>query len=89
MSEMPHGDQPILNWANVGIGFSFLVLDAVISGVFGLNIGPSLLVAGIRCVVQLAVVATILQKIFDADNIFAVAGITRAFQFPYTFYLLC
>lgn len=79
MSDLPsHSpvDQPILNWGNVGIGFSFLLFDSIISSAFGLNIGPALITAGIRCVVQLALVATVLQKIFDADNLWAVGAIT-------------
>ena len=31
--------------------------------------------AAVRCVVQLALVATLLQKVFEADNAWAVGGI--------------
>lgn len=64
-----------LGWNNVALAFSFILLDATISAVFGLAIGGSLLTAAIRCIVQLAVVASLLQKVFETDNPWAVAGI--------------
>ena len=64
-----------LTWVNVGLAFSFIVLDAVLSSTFGLRVGGSLVTAAVRCVIQLAVVGTLLQKVFETDNPWAVAGI--------------
>lgn len=73
-----------LSWGNVGLAFSFIVFDAVISRVYGLGVGSSLTTAALRCVLQLSVVAIILQKIFETNNPWAVAGIAcepRMFEF--------
>lgn len=64
-----------LTYANVGLAFSFIVFDAVVSFFFGLGVGGSLVTAAVRCVVQLAIVATLLQKVFEARNPWAVAAI--------------
>jgi ABC-type iron transport system FetAB permease component len=64
-----------LTWFNVLLGFSFIAFDALVSATFGLGVGSSLVTAACRCVLQLAVVATLLQKVFEADNPWAVAGI--------------
>ena len=63
-----------LNWGNVGLAFSFILLDGVLSTTFGLGVGSSLVTAAVRCVVQLSVVALILQKVFETNNPWAVAG---------------
>lgn len=64
-----------LSWANVGLAFSFILFNAIVSGSFGLGVGGSLLTATVRCVLQLAVMGTLLQKVFETDNPWAVAGI--------------
>jgi ABC-type iron transport system FetAB permease component len=64
-----------LTWSNVGLGFLFIVFDSVLSGVLGLGIGRSLIVAALRCVLQLSIMSLILGKVFACQNIFAVAGI--------------
>ena len=64
-----------LTWSNVGFGFSFVVFDAVISRAFGLGVGVPLLTAAVRCVVQLAIMALVLQEIFEAENPWGVAGL--------------
>ncbi|KAI1796883.1 UPF0014-domain-containing protein [Ganoderma leucocontextum] len=63
-----------LSWGNVSLAFSFILLDGVLSTAFGLGVGSGLLTAAIRCVVQLSVVALILQKVFETNNPLAVAG---------------
>ena len=57
-----------LTYGNVGLAFSFILFDAFISFFFGLGVGGSLITAAVRCVLQLAVVATLLQKVFEANN---------------------
>ncbi|KAG7100146.1 hypothetical protein E1B28_001925 [Marasmius oreades] len=64
-----------LSWINVAFAFSFILVNAFLSTVFRLDIGFSLITAAIRCIVQLALVGTILQKVFEADNPWAVAAI--------------
>ncbi len=70
---MNSGDN--LTWYNVGLAFSFIALNAVISKIFHLGIGVSLVTAAVRCMVQLALVATLLQSVFETDNPWAVAAI--------------
>ncbi|KAF9260214.1 hypothetical protein L218DRAFT_932813 [Marasmius fiardii PR-910] len=64
-----------LSWANVALAFTFILFNAFLSTVLQLDIGGSLITAAVRCVVQLALVGTILQKVFEADNPWAVAAI--------------
>ncbi|KIJ51494.1 hypothetical protein M422DRAFT_203724 [Sphaerobolus stellatus SS14] len=64
-----------LSWGSVAVAFAFIILDAVLSVVFRLKIGSSLIIAATRCVVQLGLVALLLQSIFDTNNPFAVGGI--------------
>ena len=64
-----------LNWSNVGLGFTFVAFDAMVSHSLGLGIGSALVTAAIRCVVQLALMALVLQNIFDAKNPYGVAGL--------------
>ncbi|KAK0466192.1 uncharacterized protein EV420DRAFT_815476 [Desarmillaria tabescens] len=70
---MNSGDN--LTWYNVGLAFSFILLNAAISKVFNLKIGVSLVTAAVRCILQLAFVATLLQSVFETDNPWAVAAI--------------
>lgn len=67
-----------LEWSNVGLGFAFIAFNAFVSHTLDLGVGRSLLAAAVRCIVQLAVVALILQKVFASNNLWAVAGITGA-----------
>lgn len=71
----PPTDSTHLNWGNVGLGFSFIIFNALISTSLQLGVGSSLLSAAIRCVVQLGLVALVLQKVFETNNIWAVASI--------------
>ena len=68
---------PVVNlgWSHVGFGLAFVAFDAIISQALQLHLGASLVVASLRCVVQLTLVATILQHVFAAKNIWAVVGI--------------
>jgi len=50
------------------ISLAFVVFDIGVSSVFRLGIGVSLLIAGLRCVGQLALVATILHEVFETKN---------------------
>jgi ABC-type iron transport system FetAB permease component len=65
-----------LTWINVGISLTFVLFDIGVSRVFRLGIGLSLLVAGLRCVGQLALVATVLHEVFETTN-------------PWLIFLLC
>lgn len=68
-----------LTFNNIGLAFSFILFDALVSTTLGLGVGSSLVTASVRCVVQLSLVALILQKVFEANNPWAVAGIACAF----------
>lgn len=79
MDADPGGPTSPLTWGNVGLAFSFILFDAVVSFVAGLGVGSSLVTAAVRCVLQLSVVALVLQKVFETNNPFAVAGIACEF----------
>jgi ABC-type iron transport system FetAB permease component len=71
----PDTDGTDLTWTNVAIGLAFIIFDVGISTVLRLGVGISLLVAALRCIGQLAVVATVLQSVFEHKNPWSVTGI--------------
>jgi len=71
-----------LSWLNVGIGLLFIIFDAVLSFALNLGIGGSLLVAAVRCVLQLTVMGLILDKVFASNNVWGVVGIARELLDP-------
>jgi ABC-type iron transport system FetAB permease component len=79
------GDFPAtseLTWINVVISLTFVLFDIGVSTVFRLGIGLSLLIAGLRCVGQLALVATVLNEVFETKNPWLVFLICCAFVLP-------
>ncbi len=68
-------DSTNLTWTNVAVGLTFILFDVGVSTVLRLGIGISLLVAALRCIGQLALVATVLQRVFEHKNPWSVAGI--------------
>ena len=76
----PEGNFPMasseLTWVNVAISLTFVLFDIGVSRVFSLGIGLSLLIAGLRCVGQLALVATVLHEVFETKN-------------PWVIFLIC
>lgn len=64
-----------LSWTNVGLAFTFIVFDAVASKVFHLGLGNSIVTAAVRCIVQLVLIAFILQKVFESNDPWAAAAI--------------
>ena len=68
-----------LSWENVGLAFAFILFDALVYQTFSLGVGSSLVTAAVRCVAQLSLVALILQKVFETNNPWAVAGIASMF----------
>ena len=70
-------ESPTLTWTNVLIGLLFIVFDALLSLVLGLGVGGSLMVAALRCIVQLSIMGLVLDKVFASQNPWGVAGIAR------------
>ena len=68
-----------LTWINVVISLAFVLFDIGVSTVFRLGIGLSLLIAGLRCVGQLALVATVLHEVFETKNPWLVSLICCSF----------
>lgn len=75
-------DKTELQWINVAIGLSFILFDIGVSTVFRLGLSTSLFIAAVRCTGQLAVVATLLQKVFETENPWIVALIACKSQIP-------
>ena len=64
-------------WSDVFMAFLFVAFNLIVSRLLQLQVGSSLLVAALRCMAQLTVVADILQNVLAAKNMWAVAWITR------------
>ncbi|KAF5379768.1 hypothetical protein D9615_005721 [Tricholomella constricta] len=77
-----------LGWANVGLGFAFILLNVVLSSSFALGIERSFLTAAVRCVVQLAIVGVLLQQVFETKNPWAVGLIAFALNLLGTFEII-
>lgn len=75
MDAGPNEPTTQLGWGNVVLAFSFILFNALVSQTFGLGVSTSLVTAAVRCVVQLSLVAIVLQKVFETNNPWGVAGI--------------
>ena len=74
--------EPELQWVpNVTIALAFVLFDIGVSSVFRLGLSASLFIAAMRCTGQLAVVATLLQKVFETKNPWLVCGIACGSRF--------
>ena len=69
---------PHISIANVGVGFSLLLLDICLSSYFQLGLSRDLLIAAARCVVQLSLLGVVLESVFSAQNPLAVVGLGTA-----------
>lgn len=70
-----------LTWNNVALGFGFIIFDAILSGLLGLGIGTQLIIAALRCILQLSIMGLVLGKVFESNNIWAVFGIAVLLNF--------
>ncbi|KAH9060225.1 hypothetical protein EDB87DRAFT_1683976 [Lactarius vividus] len=66
---------PYLEWLNISYGFTFVTLDMVLLQVLQLQISTSLVISVLQCIVQLILVATVLQSVFTSQNMWTVAVI--------------
>lgn len=73
---IPTSTETELGWENVAIALAFILFNTFLSGVLRIGVGTSLLVSAVRCILQLTVVATILQQVFAAEDKWVVAGIS-------------
>jgi Uncharacterised protein family (UPF0014) len=67
-----------LTWINVAIGSGFVLFDAVLSQLAGLQVGSALIAAAVRCAVQLALMGTVLRSVFEMEGwggVVIVAGV--------------
>ncbi|EPQ52485.1 UPF0014-domain-containing protein [Gloeophyllum trabeum ATCC 11539] len=70
-----NNDKTHLTFQNVGLAFSFIVFDALVSHLLRLGVGTSLVTAATRCIIQLSVMALVLAQIFETGNPWGIAGI--------------
>ena len=75
-------DTADLQWVNVAIALSFILFDIGVSTVFRLGLSTSLFIAAVRCTGQLAIVATLLQQVFETENPWIVSLIACKCQDP-------
>ncbi|PVU96873.1 hypothetical protein BB559_002219 [Furculomyces boomerangus] len=64
-----YDDAPV-GWANVGVAAGLLSINGFLSMFLGLNIGKTLTISAIRCVVQLTVMALVLKKVLSSEIAF-------------------
>ncbi|KAI8098870.1 uncharacterized protein BX664DRAFT_271752 [Halteromyces radiatus] len=69
-------NQPPLSWWHVLESFSFVLLAAIVSFSLGLQLELSLIIASVRCVVQLTMMGYVLNDVFNADNAWIVMMMT-------------
>jgi ABC-type iron transport system FetAB permease component len=67
-----------VSWSHVGLALVFVSFNSTISQALRLRIGASLLIAALRCMAQLTVVAIILQNV-AVKKLWAVVGIVCMF----------
>ncbi|KAG0174374.1 hypothetical protein DFQ30_004687 [Apophysomyces sp. BC1015] len=65
----PGGTQtPSLTWFNVALASGFVIFNCVLSLILGLRLEKSLVIASIRCLVQLTIMGYILEDVFRAKH---------------------
>ncbi|KAF8440479.1 hypothetical protein L210DRAFT_3539779 [Boletus edulis BED1] len=62
------GESSNLTWGNVGLGLAFILFNAIISSTLHLGVGSSLVTSALRCIVQLALMGLVLQRVFETNN---------------------
>ncbi|KAI9302698.1 UPF0014 family [Cunninghamella echinulata] len=67
---------PTLTWYNVFIAGLFLFINVIISNKLRLGIGKSIVIAGIRCIVQLTLMGMVLGYILKEKNPYLVFFLT-------------
>ncbi|KAK9722104.1 hypothetical protein K7432_002914 [Basidiobolus ranarum] len=73
MEAGPQPEEP-LAWSNVGIAATLLLINGIISISMELHLEWSLLVSGVRSVVQLTLMGMILEDVFKTRNPFIIFG---------------
>ena len=68
-----------IEWSHMSIGLAFVAFNVAISYVLKLHVGAGLVIAALRCMAQLMMVATVLQQVLAVKTLWAVAGIACAF----------
>ncbi|GAN10681.1 conserved hypothetical protein [Mucor ambiguus] len=63
-----HKPAPTLTWVNVAIASSFILINGFISLVLGLQLEKTLIIAAIRCLVQLTLMGFILEDVFKTRH---------------------
>lgn len=59
---------PTLTWVNVAIASSFILINGLISLVLGLQLEKTLIIAAVRCLVQLTIMGYILEDVFKTRH---------------------
>jgi ABC-type iron transport system FetAB permease component len=75
MDPYPAPPVPDLQWSHVLFSLTFVGVNSLISWSLHLHVGASLVIAAGRCMVQLTVVAAVLQRVFATKNSITVAVI--------------
>ncbi|RKP12198.1 UPF0014 family [Piptocephalis cylindrospora] len=68
-------DEPHLSWWNVAVASSFLLINGAISIHMGLGLERTILVAAIRCIIQLTIMGYVLTEIFSSKQPLIIMGL--------------
>ncbi|GAA5795287.1 hypothetical protein HPULCUR_000642 [Helicostylum pulchrum] len=63
-----HSSAPPLTWVNVAIASSFILVNGGISMVLGLQLEKTLIIAAIRCLIQLTLMGFVLEDVFKTRH---------------------
>ncbi|KAI8341855.1 hypothetical protein BC941DRAFT_414691 [Chlamydoabsidia padenii] len=67
---------PVLTWVNVAIAGCFILFNCIVSFCLDLKLEKSLIIAAVRCLVQLTIMGYILEDVFRAKNPLVVMAMT-------------
>ncbi len=82
--QMAEDSRPLTYW-NVAVAAAFLVASSILSLILGLQLEKSILIAGIRCFIQLTIMGFILRDVFEARNPWLVLAMTLTLTLLGTF----
>ncbi|KAJ1553479.1 hypothetical protein HK405_007791, partial [Cladochytrium tenue] len=62
-------------WLNVVYGFALVLVNVGISEVFGLGLESTILIAAVRCVIQLSLMGMVLKPVFENEGALLVSAL--------------
>lgn len=73
-----NSQQLAVSWVNVGYAGIILLIDVAICIYFKLGVAQNLIIAALRCIIQLSLLGLILDSVFSSESPIAVCIVTLA-----------